>query len=339
MLRQRSLREVLCNVNPGSAAVVDVVQVTDLFCGAGGFSCGATMAGCNVVFACDSDKMALETHTLNHPFTKHVCGTLPHIRVPAPATGVHTHLHGSPPCQMFSTIRGEAISTRMEHPEGAQAASLVEWYLQFALLSSFTTWTMEQVPSPVVLRIAERMKRDHACQFAYEIIDMACFGVPQHRKRLIAGSPSIIDRIRRLRLLNRIKSVADVIRKPRGTHIRNGKCWVAWSVETGYCKAGVYQNMRSITKPAYTVVTNGDLRWVTPRSGSCTWKKLTVREIATLQTFPANYSLPVRSTLARMQIGNAVPPLFAKALMDAAPFCAACPMSPSLRLFPAAPDR
>lgn len=331
MLRQQSLWEAVRGVNNGRPPCTDAVQVTDLFCGAGGFSCGAKMAGCTVVFACDSDKFVLETHSLNHPETRHVCGLLPDVEVAAPAPGARTHLHGSPPCQMFSTARAESTDVRNSHPEHRTAESLVEWYLRFALNSQFNTWTMEQVPASGVIQIVERVRREHPSLLAYTVIDMAHFGVPQHRKRLIAGSPSIVAWLKRAQSPTNIRSVQDVICKPRGTHIRNSKSWCKRTASGGYQKAALCANARPICKPAYTVVTNGDMRWGTPADKHAKWHRLTVREKAMLQTFPSNYRLPMGRVRACRQIGNAVPPLLAKVIMNATRSLQIRPTSPSLR--------
>lgn len=47
------------------------LTVADLFCGAGGFSLGAEMAGLRVVAALNHDANAIACHKLNHPTTDH----------------------------------------------------------------------------------------------------------------------------------------------------------------------------------------------------------------------------------------------------------------------------
>ena len=53
----------------------------------------------------------------------------------------------------------------------------------------------------------------------FDVFDFYHRGVPQHRRRLIAGSPEIVARLRRAPCVHR--SVCDVIAEPRGTHVRN----------------------------------------------------------------------------------------------------------------------
>lgn len=52
------------------------MNVIDLFAGAGGFSTGATMAGCNVAWAANHWPDAVEWHSRNHPDAAHICQDL-----------------------------------------------------------------------------------------------------------------------------------------------------------------------------------------------------------------------------------------------------------------------
>jgi len=321
-MRQPSLFEVLRGVRraaDAAGAAAGAVQVTDLFCGLGGFSCGAKLVGCTVVFACDSDALALETYRLNHPEVATECGALPDsVRVPPPAAGVHSHLHGSPPCQMFSAMRAETTAKRTANDAYDAALGLVEWFVRFAAASAFDTWSMEQVASPETVSLLERLRREQPARVAFGVIDMARLGVPQHRTRLIAGSPALVASLLRAQSDAKIRSVAAAIRTPRGTHVRNGKSWATRTATGGYRRATLFQNSRSVGRPCFTVVGNGDLRWVTPTKPNSRGLRLTIREKAALQTFPASYSLPLKLRLACRLVGNAVPPLFASLLMRAA---------------------
>ena len=54
-------------------------RAVDLFCGAGGTTTGATQAGVNVVLAVNHWKVAIESHSRNHPDVKHVCARIEEI--------------------------------------------------------------------------------------------------------------------------------------------------------------------------------------------------------------------------------------------------------------------
>lgn len=52
------------------------MRAIDLFAGAGGFSTGAAMAGCRVVWAANHWPAAVQVHANNHPEALHVCQDL-----------------------------------------------------------------------------------------------------------------------------------------------------------------------------------------------------------------------------------------------------------------------
>lgn len=81
------------------------VTVTDMFCGAGGSTTGATWAGARVELAINHWKRAIETHNTNHPNTTHVLTDL-HMANPRkfPSTTV---LIASPECTAHSLARGQ----------------------------------------------------------------------------------------------------------------------------------------------------------------------------------------------------------------------------------------
>ena len=179
-MRQQSLGELLGSREPDACVVPEGLEVYDLFCGAGGFSCGSELAGCRVVFACDSCEMAIETHKQNHPDATHQCLTLP-ADLPLPIDGRPFHLHGSPPCQQFSNGNSKGRTA-----EGHKVAStMVEWYLNLALKSRASSWSMEQVSTRGVVKIVERIRKRHPKKLAYHVFDLEQLGVPQTRRRLL----------------------------------------------------------------------------------------------------------------------------------------------------------
>ncbi len=326
-MRQPSLREVL-----GTAAqereegLPEGLEVYDLFCGAGGFSCGAEFAGCRVAFACDACPLALETHKQNHPEATHLCAQLPG-QLPLPTDGRPFHLHGSPPCQQFSTVNTSG-GTREKH---ANASNLVEWYLDLALRSAATSWSMEQVSTNGVVQLVERMRQKHPMRIAYHIFDLDLLGVPQTRKRLIAGTPWLVARLVRTCSVTRRRAVNNVISTSYATHVRNSKGWDCQILrhirKPGQSKYVYAQRplvpesvrVRSVAQPGPTVTCNGDLRWTWwNKNGTVRMRRLSVQHCATLQTFPPSYKWPEKQERASLEIGNAVPPLVAELLLRGA---------------------
>lgn len=307
--------------------LIPSLEIFDLFCGAGGFSTGSELAGAPVTFACDSDVEAVDCYRLNHP--RVVCRVLqlPSPNIPFPQDGRAFHVHGSPPCQQFSQLRG-----RSENPTD-HALGLVRWFVDTALACGATSWSMEQVPSAVVLETLE----DYRCRFRekvhYAVIDFALLGVPQTRKRVIAGSPHLVRALQRECSQHKIRCIQDVL-SPNADYMRSSKVWTrreARITKAPYQAAFVYHNdphnlanFRKLSKPAFTVTGGGNARWAVRESNGLALRICPVSDLATLQTFPNSYTWPRRKRVAHQMVGNAVPPLAAKLLMKHTRVCA-CP--------------
>lgn len=295
------------------------LEVYDFFAGAGGFSEGARAAGCRVVWVCDSDPVALATHKANHPEVEHCLTELPMPRSawPFPTDGRPFHAHFSPPCQKFS-----GINKRKRTPGDTQTATdLVTWSLETAVACGATSWSLEQVAAPAVVALVEAARTRHPGRIAYAKIDLSELGVPQRRVRLIAGPPALIAPLLRRRDASNMRSVRNVISKPRGTHLRHGLGWTHKSRgpdgKWQYVKANWNDHCSRIDALAPTVLSDRGMNWVTLRKGVATGThpRLRKHEYAALQTFPPAYQWPAGEQLALKQIGNAVPPLVAQLLM------------------------
>jgi site-specific DNA-cytosine methylase len=197
--------------------------------------------------------------------------------------------------------------------ERQNALSVVEWYVKFAAFSSATSWSMEQVATPVVIECLHHLKKCLSrARFDYEVIDFVDIGVPQHRKRVIAGSSDVVSRVRRLARWR--QSVKDVVPFPRATHLRTYMMNSNPKPDPTGRKKWVYKRYsdddacKPITDPAPTVKSRHFFRWAFPNTGS----KLvlfSVEEMASLQTFPPGYSFGDKKRKAMRCIGNALPPL------------------------------
>jgi DNA (cytosine-5)-methyltransferase 1 len=165
-------------------------SAVDLFSGCGGLTLGLKQAGFEVLAAIESDHLAVETYTANH---RDVLVKQADIREVSPEglkrrlrlrRGDLDLLAGCPPCQGFSNLR-----TRNGAKENRDSRnSLVHEMLRFTVTLAPKVVMMENVPG-----LCERKAFRDLCnglrQIGYEvnwdIKDVARFGVPQRRKRLI----------------------------------------------------------------------------------------------------------------------------------------------------------
>lgn len=287
--------------------------VVDLFCGCGGFSTGAKLAGHKVILAIDSWDQALYAHEYNNPDTVHIqyelggdlkaCKELIMKHIPP---GQKWHLHGSPPCQKLSV----ANHTTGNNKEGMR---LVNWYLSLVELCNPSRWSMEQVVGATKFLNASDFERFH-------IINTADYKVPQTRKRLFIGAgwdiPQPLGQVGLADKLPHLRSEGNLIKGNKNTAsvYSNG-------VHLGNRKLGALEDFKSIEEPTYTLCAGG-----TPRLfyyNESTMDKpefvraLTVEECLTIQGFPKSYKFPddMSKTTIRKLIGNAVSPPIAYLIM------------------------
>lgn len=87
------------------------VTVCDLFCGAGGSSTGLVEAGMRLVAAANHSRIAIETHSANHPTAEHLCEDISRYDMRRlPRTRV---LWASPICTEISPAGGRRRQTKL----------------------------------------------------------------------------------------------------------------------------------------------------------------------------------------------------------------------------------
>lgn len=286
----------------------DSILVVDLFSGCGGFSCGAEAAGHRVVLAVDCDRAALAYHAVNHRGCKHVRMVLGSaveerliqmIREVVPE-GRRWHLHGSPPCQLLSSMRN--VKKGRDDTGGMQ---MVQWYLGFVKRARPTTWSFEEVNIPCLRDYLKEEKIAHAC------FKFVKYGVPQTRKRILAGSGHLIRKMRTdpSNLVSVPVTARDVLTPPTNAALIRGSA--------GKCIPKYY---KSIDEPTWAILCA--CKPVYADANRKTLRVMTVRELLQLQTFPRSYRMPSTIVLGseadRVRlVGNAVPPLIARKLLSA----------------------
>ena len=290
------------------------MKVVDLFSGGGGFSLGAQQAGLKVRLAIESDPKIANVYAKNFDHTPRVellGGEVDTLASELSKLGSF-HLHGSPPCVRLSQVN----QTNRDPKEGLR---LIRWYLALVDAVSPSTWSMEQVAHPALLTLL-KSNGVHFC-----VVDAVDFGVPQHRKRCIAGSPHIITALEQREGTGPTVVPMDVLPQlPSSVKLTNGtsnqpikvrKNGVSLTVGHRPMKPG--EGSRDLKTPSHTV-------WGTPGSifDQCRnerVRKITPRECAALQGFPDDFLFDAKSlTRSHRVIGNAIPPPLAKFIIQAA---------------------
>ena len=321
----------------------------DLFCGCGGLTVGLKKAGFRVLGAVDNDALAMATYTANHsgvyPFNQDISSltTLKVKRRLKIKKGKLDLLAGCPPCQGFSTIRTLNGAKSVFDPRN----DLIHHFFRFVKEFRPKAVMLENVPGLAkderFATFCSEMKRLEY-EGDYKILNIADFGVPQRRKRLIylAGYKkqipfaNISKRQKTVRETieslppagksgdpvhdipeNRSIKVMDIIRRIP----KNGGSRTDLPEEDQldcHKRCDGFKDVygRMAWDEVAPTITSGCFnpskgRFLHPEED----RAITMREASLLQGFPRKYKFPTtdnKSAIALM-IGNALPPPFIKA--------------------------
>jgi len=312
------------------------VRAIDLYAGVGGWSLGLRLAGIEVVASYEWWDRAVETHNRNHGGgAKPVdIRTMDRASLPRDIDLVV----GSPPCTEFS-YSNRGGNGNLE--EGLK--DLVRFFEVVECLKP-RWWVMENVPRVAeVLRhgfdtIGHPLHRFRHLRSDINIFDMSDFGVPQARKRCIAGNIRF-DLLQSYSAVVGRRTLGDVVAAFSTDIVVDP----VWGVELSRNQLTemeteaplnaeelrmnreaklyhpVYNNMSfpdDFEAPARTVtatctrVSRESIVIADPlREGS--FRRLTIRERATLQGFPITYQFYGQRFGEKAKMaGNAIPPPF-----------------------------
>lgn len=153
--------------------------VLDLFCGAGGLSLGFKQAGFDLIYAVDNNLTALRTYNTN--FESHAIELDLSNKLDMPPATV---IIGGPPCQGFSSA---GLRKSADHRN-----SLVSSFAQIIVKLRPPAFVFENVEGFLTAengaRILELLSPLIAAGYRIHLrkVNAANYGVPQHRKRVIA---------------------------------------------------------------------------------------------------------------------------------------------------------
>lgn len=343
-------------------------KVLDLFCGAGGFSCGLDMVEVfSTEVALDFEPSALNTFQKNFPNTKCVCGNIcdediKKTIVEACKQRQVNMIIGGPPCQGFS-LKGKNLG--LDDPRNF----LFLEYVDLVSRIKPKVFVIENVKNMIssgngyfIKQIYEKFE-SLGYTLNHGILNASNFGVPQTRERtIIIGTLSnegislpskydtkqvtVRDAISDLSYLSSGEGseISDYLNKPqteyqkmlrgKSNKLYNHKATNHSQVALDKLKLippegdktsmpeELYGNQKFMTtwsrlvwdKPSPTI----DTRFDTPSNGRNSHpylhRAITPREAARIQSFPDEYIFYGKKVSICKQIGNAVPPLLAKAI-------------------------
>jgi hypothetical protein len=158
--------------------------VGDGFCGAGGVSRGAVMAGMAVLWAFDMEPEMCASYGKNFPNTKLACADAFNFTTEARYGSIVDILHLSPPCQFFSP----AHTVAGQNDEVNVAASFVIGEMlrktKPRIVTLENTSGLLERHDDYLAAIVQQFTA-HGYSVRYKVLNLADFGVPQNRRRLI----------------------------------------------------------------------------------------------------------------------------------------------------------
>lgn len=317
----------------------------DLFAGCGGLSEGMRQAGFRIFASLEIDREAIRCYSLNHPDTYLINEDIRSVKTSRISTllnGNAIHLlAGCPPCQGFSSVR---CLNRTRAVRDNRNKLLLE-YLRFIRDLKPITIMLENVPGVKKYYLFNYMVQtliQLGYQLDYKVVDLADYGVPQKRKRLILvgsllghisiASPTKVRSFVRdwIGDLEPVDRTIDPMHKIVANHTPRIQKFIKMIPKDGGSRTDLSKKLQLQCHLKPNIGFNdiyGRLKWdsysstvtagcLNPSKGRFLHpvedRVITPREASLLQTFPRNYKFPTDISKAQIAsfIGNALPPLF-----------------------------
>jgi len=322
------------------------VRVIDLFCGAGGLSLGLRSAGFEVVLAADLDPAARRSYETMHG-TRPLGGDVADLDLRR-FRGQVDLLAGGPPCQPFSS-GGARLSARDPRNGFPSLLNAVAQTLPTAVLIENVVGLSAPSRRRYLVWVITTLER-LGYGVTSRVLDAADYGVPQHRRRLFViglrggGAflfPHPTHGSGRSRPWIASGDVVSLTR-PNGAPCRSPVVYARRPHLRPSAYSGLLFNGSGrpidLATPGKTILASAggnkthfvDTHGVVleyhhhllgggrPRTGHVEGaRRLSVLESALLQSFSENSTFVGTPTQRYRQVGNAVPPLLAKAVGQA----------------------
>lgn len=304
-------------------------RALDLFCGAGGSTCGAKAASVDVVAAVDAWELACTTYRENHPEAKvyhNACEQLDPVRIRKDVGSIDMLL-ASPECTNHTCAKGAAVRCELSKNTAFQV-------VRFAQVLEPRWIVIENV---IQMRVWDRYEEliENLEAQGYEcsphVLNAVDFGVPQSRRRLFVvcqrddTPPRVIPPDMRRRAAREIvdtngtyrysplrtaRRATRTIERAERAIAEVGERSPFLLVYYGSDGAGGWQRLGA---PLRTITTIDRFAYVRSRNGAHEMRMLQVDELKAAMGFPADYVFQLGTRRDRIKlIGNAVcPPVMA----------------------------
>lgn len=324
----------------------------DLFSGAGGFHIGFEKASYEIKLCIDNDKLVEKTHRRNFSYIPMINRDIRDVtseEIKSYCTGEIDIIIGGPPCQGFSTIGKRVSSDPEKRAKQDPRNELVLVYAKLIRELRPKFIVMENVKGILTLNKGAYLQNvlhqlhDAGYDAKYKLINMANYGVPEIRERVIiignrvglpvefpipTHSDDINDNLPMWEncwsVLSDLESLGDI---PEFNHValkhtekniaRYKMIPEGGRLPEDALPPELYRKNFGNTfkrlgrgRPALTMVPGNDAFPIHPTLN----RSLTVREAARIQTFPDNIIFEGNRRQQGHQVGNAVPPLFSEKL-------------------------
>ena len=299
------------------------MKIISLFSGAGGLDLGLKLAGNNIIWANDIDCDAVATYRLNVG-NEIINADIKEVNIETIPDG--DVVVGGFPCQGFSiaNLRRKTDDERNELYRFFYDTIRIKQPLFF--IAENVKGILSLGKGSIIRQIMEDF-REAGYQVYFRKVNMADYGVPQHRERVIfIGQRNDLG-------------AKNLFQFPEPTHNQNGIIlpkWVSIKEAIDNCLAPgdtstdpnnygssykfVSRNFTAhrVTnpdKPSPTILARGN-----GKGGVCAiphyngQRRLSIRESATIQTFPSDFVFIGKMGSCYRQIGNAVPVKFSRIL-------------------------
>lgn len=300
----------------------------DLFCGAGGITCGLEMAGIHSIFGAEINPVAAETYKNNFPESKLYLGdiidlTKEQILEMVGENEVHL-ITGGFPCQGFSVagFRDPDDKRNVLYKEIVRIVRILNpWYIVLENVPGVITMKNGQVYQTIINDFAS-IGYPNMC---VHILEAADYGVAQLRPRAIfvanrfgLKNPYPLPHLKPEEYRPIESAIDDLKDHPRDPSINHE--WTKHTHKTieriSKVKPGhsLYEKFVDAFKrqytgyPAMTVKENHGGTHIHHELDRC----ISAREMARLQSFPDSFFFSGTMKQAMWQIGNAVPPFLFK---------------------------